>query len=49
MGAERLPENPEWRYEVKLDGFVRLDVRPGAPLSFGLAIKRISPADFPAW
>ena len=20
-GAERLPENPEWRYEVKLDGF----------------------------
>jgi bifunctional non-homologous end joining protein LigD len=25
LGAERLPEGREWRYELKLDGFVRLD------------------------
>ena len=28
-GAERLPENPEWRYEVKLDGFRAIGRKAG--------------------
>jgi ATP-dependent DNA ligase len=47
--AERPPDGLEWRFELKLDGFRAIGRKSGRSAQLWSAIRKTSPAAFPAW